>query len=115
MKERGSSADTMNPSIVPREQVAEHLTVSTSTLLRFEGRGLIHAVRQGEVEGYEPAEIRRLWTIVTFQRDLGINLAGIEVILRLRDQMKVAQDRLDRLARTLRETLDHEPGPDDDD
>ncbi len=115
MKERGSPADTMNPSIVPRDQVAQHLTVSTSTLLRFEGRGLIHAVREGDVEGYEPAEIRRVWTIVSFQRDLGINLAGIEVILRLRDQMKATQDRLDRLAHALRETLEAEPGPDNDD
>ena len=111
MKERGEPADTMTPTIVPRDQVAQHLTVSTSTLLRFEGRGLVHSVRQGDVEGYGPAEIRRLWTIVTFQRDLGINLAGIEVILRLRDQMKATQNRLDRLAHALRETLDHENGP----
>jgi MerR family transcriptional regulator, heat shock protein HspR len=114
VKERGSTADTMNPSIIPRDQVAEHLTVSTSTLLRLEGRGLIHPVQQGDVEGYGPAEIRRLWTIVTFQRDLGINLAGIEVILRLRDQMKATQDQLDRLAETLRETLDREPESDTD-
>jgi len=105
----------MNPSILPRDQVAQHLTVSTSTLLRFEGRGLVHAVRQGEIEGYGPAEIHRLWTIVSFQRDLGINLAGIEVILRLRDQMKSTQDKLDQLARTLRETLDHQNGPESDD
>ena len=102
----------MNPAILPREQVAQKLSVSTSTLVRFEGLGLIQAVHQGEVEGYGPAEIRRLWTIVTFQRDLGINLAGIEVILRLRDQMKATQDRLDRLALALRETLDD--GPDSD-
>jgi MerR family transcriptional regulator, heat shock protein HspR len=115
VKESGSPADTMNPSITPRDQVAEHLTVSTTTLLRLEGRGLIHAVRHGDVEGYGPAEIRRLWTIVTFQRDLGINLAGIEVILRLRDQMKATQYHLDRLAQKLRETLDRETGPDGDD
>jgi MerR family transcriptional regulator/heat shock protein HspR len=104
----------MIPSIVPRDQVAQHLTVSTSTLLRLEGQGLVHAVRQGDVEGYGPAEIRRLWTIVSFQRDLGINLAGIEVILRLRDQMKVTRERLDHLAKILQETLEHETGPEND-
>ena len=77
--------------------------ISTTTLLRYGGRGLVQAVRAGDLEGYGPAEIRRLWTILTFQRDLGINLAGIEVILRLRDQMEATHARLDELARALRE------------
>jgi MerR family transcriptional regulator/heat shock protein HspR len=98
----------MEPTILPRDQVAQHLSISTATLLRYESRGLIHAVRQGEVEGYGPAEIRRLWTILTFQRDLGINLAGVEVILRLRDQMDFTRGHLDRLARSLREALEEE-------
>ncbi len=96
----------MNPTILPRDQVAQELTVSTTTLLRFEGRGLVRPIRQEGVEGYGPAEIRRLWTIVTFQRDLGINLAGIEVILRLRDQMEATQAGLNRLVQTLNESMD---------
>ena len=108
--------DTMdrNPMIWPREQVAEKFTVSTSTLIRWEDRGLVKAVRRGDLEGYGPLEIRRLWTILTFQRDLGINLAGIEVILRLRDEMAATHDRLDRLARSLQATLDESTGPDSD-
>ena len=47
--------------------------------------GLVQSVHDGSVHGYEPAQIRRLWTIVSFQRDLGINLAGVEVILQLFD------------------------------
>ena len=97
-----------------REQVAEKLTVSTSTLRRLEDRGLLRAVRAGNLEGYGPGEIRRLWTILTFQRDLGINLAGIEVILRLRDEMVATHARLDRLAHALRATLDDPAGPDVD-
>jgi MerR family transcriptional regulator/heat shock protein HspR len=104
----------MNPPILPRDQVARNLAVSTSTLVRFEGLGLVRAVHQGDLEGYGPAEIRRIWTIVTFQRDLGINLAGIEVILRLRDELKATEARLDRLALSLRETLEEELGPEDD-
>jgi MerR family transcriptional regulator/heat shock protein HspR len=103
-----------NQTIWPREQVAEKFTVSTSTLLRWEDRGLVKAVRSGDLEGYGPVEIRRLWTILTFQRDLGINLAGIEVILKLRDQMAQAHDRLDRLAQSLRATLDEPTGSDVD-
>jgi MerR family transcriptional regulator/heat shock protein HspR len=75
----------MNPPIYPRELVAEHLAVAPRVLLRIEQRGLLTAVRDesGEV-GYGPAEIRRLWTILSLQRDLGVNLAGVEAILRLR-------------------------------
>ena len=50
---------------------------------------------RGRVEGYEPAEIRRIWTILSFQRDLGINLAGVEAILKLRDHMAQVHHRLD--------------------
>ncbi len=107
----------MTPSIYPRDQVAREFSISTRTLLRYEGRGLIRAVRDGDLEGYGPAEIRRAWTIVTFQRDLGINLAGVEVILRLREQIDATHAHLDRLARDLRATLDagdddQGPGPD---
>jgi MerR family transcriptional regulator, heat shock protein HspR len=112
VKGSGQPVDTMNPSILPRDQVAENLTVSTATLLRFEGRGLVKAVHQGDIEGYGPSEIRRVWTILTFHRDLGINLAGIEVILRLRDQMAEIQVALDRLARAFHETGDEQAGPD---
>jgi len=102
----------MEPSILPRELVARHLSVSTATLLRYEDRGLLRAVSRGEVEGYGHAEIRRLWTILSFHRDLGINLAGIEVILRLRDQMATARNQLDRLAILLGEMVEAE-GTDD--
>jgi MerR family transcriptional regulator/heat shock protein HspR len=98
----------MTHSIIPREQAAEHLAVSSAVLLRYETRGLVHATRRGDVEGYEPAEIRRLWSIVSFQRDLGINLAGVEVILKLRDHVAEIHRRLDALAAELRAARDSE-------
>ncbi|HMB05555.1 MAG TPA: MerR family transcriptional regulator, partial [Isosphaeraceae bacterium] len=74
----------MSQPITPRDQVAEHFAVPVRVLIRYEACGLVRPVRQGVVEGYGPAEIRRLWTILSFQRDLGINLAGVEAILKLR-------------------------------
>lgn len=100
----------MKPSILDRDHVARQLAISTTTLLRYEGRGLVRAVQDGTVEGYGPAEIRRLWTILSFHRDLGINLAGIEVILRLRDEMEATHARLDRLATALREAIEDAAG-----
>jgi MerR family transcriptional regulator/heat shock protein HspR len=105
--------ETSNPAFWPRERVAEKFTISTTTLLRWEGRGLVQAVRSGDLEGYGPREIRRVWTILTFHRDLGINLAGIEVILRLRDEIQATHARLDELAQVLRSTLDEATSADD--
>jgi MerR family transcriptional regulator/heat shock protein HspR len=93
------------PPVVPREQVARQLTVSTTLLVRYEARGLVHPVRAGDVEGYDPAELRRLWTIVSLQRDLGVNLAGVEAILRLRTHVDDLHRRLFALADELREAL----------
>lgn len=103
----------MNPAIIPREQVAANLSVPTRVLIRYEARGLIHAVREGGVEGYAPAEVRRIWTVLSFQRDLGINLAGVEVILRLHDQLAEVHHHLNLLARELHEALGDATASDD--
>src|SRR5205807_864805 len=65
----------MTPPIIARERVAEQLAVPVSVLIRYESRGLVRPLR-GEVggvdvEGYGPVEIRRIWSILSFQRDLG--------------------------------------------
>lgn len=91
----------MNERIIDRESVARHLSISTEILVRYERLGLVRSVREGEVEGYEPAEIRRIWSILSYQRDLGVNLAGVEVILRLRDRMSHLHRHLTHLAEDL--------------
>jgi MerR family transcriptional regulator/heat shock protein HspR len=103
----------MSPSIIPREHVAERLAVPPSVLVRYEARGLVHVVREGSVEGYEPTEIRRLWTIVSLQRDLGINLAGVEAVLKLRAHLDEVQRSMVRLADQLREALEADVEPDE--
>jgi MerR family transcriptional regulator, heat shock protein HspR len=95
----------MARTIIPRDQVAQEFSISARILVRYEFLGLVRAVREGDVEGYEPAEIPRLWTIVSCQRDLGINLAGVEAVLKLRDHLTEVHHRLDRLARELDEAL----------
>ena len=88
----------MTRPIIPRDQVAHELSVSPGVLVRYEALGLVHSVQAGAVVGYEPTEIRRIWTIVSFQRDLGINLAGVEVILQLRDRLSEVHHRVHDLA-----------------
>jgi MerR family transcriptional regulator, heat shock protein HspR len=96
----------MNLTIIPRDIVAQKLAISTKALVRYESRGLIRAVVEGGVTGYEPAQIRRLWTIVSFQRDLGVNLAGVELILHLFDHIAEVHRQVDRLAVSLGDLLD---------
>lgn len=103
----------MNERIIPREHVARHLSISVETLVRYERMGLVRSVREGDVEGYEPTQVRRIWSIASYQRDLGVNLAGVEVILRLRERMELLHRRLTDLAEDL-STLADRRGPDDE-
>jgi MerR family transcriptional regulator, heat shock protein HspR len=96
----------MTRPLTPRNVVARQLAISPRTLVRYEQLGLVRVTHDGPEEGYEPSQVRRIWTITSFQRDLGINLAGVEVILRLQDQMCALHERLDGLASELRELLE---------
>jgi len=96
----------MSRRIIPRDLAARELAISPQVLVRYETLGLVQAVQEGSLEGYEPAQVRRLWTIVSFQRDLGINLAGVEVILRLFDHLSEVNRRVNHLADELRDLLD---------
>ena len=95
----------MSERIVRREHVSEGLSISFEVLARYESLGLIRSQRDPEpgsdAIGYLPAEVNRIWSILSYQRDLGVNLAGVEVILRLRDRMDHAQHQLAELAQAL--------------
>lgn len=93
-------------TIITRDQVAEQFRIPTTLLIRYESRGLVHSVREGDAVGYEPSEVRRVWSVVSLHRDLGINLAGIEAILRLRDQMNEVHAHLAQLARDMQDALE---------
>lgn len=105
----------MRPTIIPRDQVAEQFAVSPRLLIRYEARGLIESIRAEESEGYGPEAIRRIWTILSLQRDLGVNLAGVEAVLRLRLHVDELHRRLNSFVVQLRETMDADPGKGADD
>lgn len=103
----------MNQRIISRDVVARQLAVSPTQLIRYERMGLIECVVEGEVQGYEPAQVRRIWSITSYQRDLGINLAGVEVILQLRDRMAHLHHHLQDLAEQLQELVEPPQAPDE--
>src|SRR5262245_6524330 len=101
----------MTRRIIPRDEVARELSISPGVLVRYEALGLIRVAHEGSEAGYEPAQIRRLWTIVTFQRDLGINIAGVEVVLRLLDRLAEVHRRVADLSEQLREVAGRDDSP----
>ncbi|MEO6195980.1 MAG: MerR family transcriptional regulator [Thermoanaerobaculia bacterium] len=78
--------------------VAERYAIHPQTLRLYEREGLITPARSaGNTRLYDEEAIRRLEIILTLTRDLGVNLAGVEVILNMREQMEKMQGEVDRL------------------
>ena len=68
--------------------VAELYEIHPQTLRLYEREGLITPARSaGNTRLYDHEAVTRLETILTLTRDLGVNLAGVEVILNMREQM----------------------------
>ena len=78
--------------------VAERFGIHPQTLRLYEREGLLKPARSsGNTRLYDQEAIRRLEVILTLTRDLGVNLAGVEVILNMREQMESMQIEVDRL------------------
>jgi MerR family transcriptional regulator/heat shock protein HspR len=94
--------------------VAERFDIHPQTLRLYEREGLIDPPRSaGNTRQYDQETLDRLETILTLTRDLGVNLAGVEVILNMREQMEKMQIEADRLlAFVKQEMLDRKVGVD---
>ena len=94
--------------------VAQRFEIHPQTLRLYEREGLIRPARSaGNTRLYDQESIRRLETILTLTRDLGVNLAGVEVILNMKEQMRSMQVEVDRLLELVkREILDRKAGVD---
>lgn len=83
--------------------VAERYNVHPQTLRLWEREGLLSPARsQGNTRLYDEEACERLETIIALTRDLGVNLAGVEIILNLREQVRKLQDENEMLAGILR-------------
>ena len=79
--------------------VAERYGIHPQTLRLYEREGLIKPARSaGNTRLYDEEAIRRLEIILTLTRDLGVNLAGVEVILDLLNRLEHLQSERDALA-----------------
>ncbi len=83
--------------------VAETYGIHPQTLRLYERQGLLEPARSaGNTRLYDEGTISRLEQILTLTRDLGVNLAGVEVILQLRDRLSELEGEMERLAEAMR-------------
>jgi MerR family transcriptional regulator/heat shock protein HspR len=84
---------------------AELVNVHQQTLRHYERLGLVEPLRgKGEIRYYSPHDIERILQIRRLVEELGVNLAGVEVILNMRDQMeRMRQEHGETMERTRSE------------
>ncbi len=87
--------------------VAELFEIHPQTLRLYEREGLLKPSRSdGNTRLYEDSDIERLEIILSLTRDLGVNLAGVEIILNMREKMNQMQSEFERFVEYLRTHAD---------
>ncbi|MGE3467650.1 MAG: helix-turn-helix transcriptional regulator [Pyrinomonadaceae bacterium] len=77
--------------------VAELYEIHPQTLRMYEREGLLKPSRsEGNTRLYEDADLERLEVILSLTRDLGVNLAGVEIILNMREKMEQMQREFEK-------------------
>jgi MerR family transcriptional regulator, heat shock protein HspR len=85
---------------------AELVGMHPQTLRLYETKGLVSPSRTpGGTRLYSEADLERLRLIQRLTTELGLNLAGVEHVLRLEDELRRMQARMNRLERDLREEI----------
>jgi len=85
---------------------AELVGMHPQTLRIYESKGLVRPRRTpGNTRLYSEADLERLRLIHRLTTELGLNLAGVETVIRLEDELGKARARLDRLERELRREI----------
>jgi len=77
--------------------VAEQFEIHPQTLRLYEREGLLKPSRsEGNTRLYTETDLERLEIILSLTRDLGVNLAGVEIILNMREKMDAMQQEFER-------------------
>ena len=85
---------------------AEIVGMHPQTLRIYENKGLIRPKRTaGNTRLYSEADLDRLKLIQQLTTELGLNLAGVEHVLRLEDELRRMRRRIDRMEREMRRTI----------
>ena len=100
--------DNNREDIEPRYVIsvaARMLNTQTYTLRYYERVGIIEPCRsQGNIRLYSERDITLLRRVRSLMEDMGVNLAGVEVILRMMQNMNELQNELEQAREELRKT-----------
>jgi len=90
--------------------VAEQYSVHPQTLRLYEREGLLKPSRSdGNTRLYTEEDLERLEVILHLTRDLGVNLAGVEIILNMRSKMETMQNQIEEFVQSLNHELANRP------
>ena len=94
--------------------VAEQYEIHPQTLRLYEREGLLRPSRsEGNTRMYTDEDLERLEVILKLTRDFGVNLAGVAIILDMREKMSAMQQHFEQFVTQLNvELRDRVPGPD---
>jgi len=85
---------------------ADLVGMHPQTLRIYETKGLLRPKRTaGNTRLYSEEDLERLRLIQRLTNELGLNLAGVEQVLRLEDELQRLHRRLDRMEREMREAI----------
>ena len=86
--------------------VAEQYEIHPQTLRLYEREGLLTPSRsEGNTRLYTDEDLERLEVILKLTRELGVNLAGVEIILNMREKMEAMQAQIEGFIDTLNQEL----------
>ncbi len=78
--------------------VATMLDIHPQTLRQYEREGLVEPSRtQGRMRLYSQRDIDRMKLILRLTRQMGVNLAGVDIVLQLKEQIDQMQNEIDQL------------------
>ena len=86
---------------------ADLVGMHPQTLRIYEAKGLIRPQRtSGNTRLYSEADLERLRLIQQLTTELGLNLAGVEQVMHMQDEVTRMRRQLERLERQMREAID---------
>jgi MerR family transcriptional regulator, heat shock protein HspR len=92
--------------------VAEQYQIHPQTLRLYEREGLLKPSRsEGNTRLYTEQDLERLEVILKLTRDLGVNLAGVEIILNMRERMGEMQNQIEQFVSSLNTEITHRARP----
>src|ERR1700688_5197532 len=92
--------------------VSEQFQLHPQTLRLYEREGLLKPSRSdGNTRLYTAEDLERLEVILKLTRDLGVNLAGVEIILNMREKMSQMQNQIEEFVSSLNTEISQRSRP----